>query len=425
MFDLFETRMFGTVGEITAYAIGTNSCNAGDVPLSWSGTTAAHPVIAQNIYRLEDGRFEQIGMSWLKHGFQAAAFDDCGPCEDPGTSGLLGVGCSDPYNANLNGRREPFGNGAGGLGPRSEVDPVTGVFPFPYGTHGESGDAIFKRLQVDRRDIDPSLHPEAMYFGEGHYVTADDAAAGNGLNNVSYRPLEVGSKLEGGWFLPVAGVTQVGAPAIRAWAEADDRVELVDIDVPDDGRFVLGYRCTEEDGGVWHYEFALYNLNSHRSGQRFALPVPDEVTVTNVGFNDVDAHSGEPYAGTDWSWTHAGGVLEWASASFEDDPVGANALRWGTMYNFRFDADAPPRTVRAALGLYRPGAPDTVEIVTCGPRADCPADVDRDGVVGFADLLAVLAAWGPCPGCPEDVDDSGAVGFDDVLALLAGWGPCA
>ena len=42
----------------------------------------------------------------------------------------------------------------------------------------------------------------------------------------------------------------------------------------------------------------------------------------------------------------------------------------------------------------------------------CPADLDDSGDVGFADLLAVLAAWGPCKGeCTEDLDGSGSVDF--------------
>ncbi len=54
----------------------------------------------------------------------------------------------------------------------------------------------------------------------------------------------------------------------------------------------------------------------------------------------------------------------------------------------------------------------------------CEGDVDGDRTVGFADLLAVLAAWGPCPDCPEDLDDEGVVGFGDLLIVLAAWGPC-
>ena len=54
----------------------------------------------------------------------------------------------------------------------------------------------------------------------------------------------------------------------------------------------------------------------------------------------------------------------------------------------------------------------------------CPGDLDGDGVVGFSDLVAVLAAWGPCLGCPEDLDGNNIVGFSDVVAVLSAWGPC-
>jgi uncharacterized membrane protein len=56
--------------------------------------------------------------------------------------------------------------------------------------------------------------------------------------------------------------------------------------------------------------------------------------------------------------------------------------------------------------------------------ADCPADLDGDGNVGFGDLLAVLNAWGACTGCDEDLDGDGIVGFSDVTTILAAWGPC-
>ncbi|NNM25061.1 MAG: hypothetical protein HKO59_03575 [Phycisphaerales bacterium] len=55
----------------------------------------------------------------------------------------------------------------------------------------------------------------------------------------------------------------------------------------------------------------------------------------------------------------------------------------------------------------------------------CPADFDRDGVVGFTDLLSTLGFWGPCrPPCPFDLDGSGDVGFVDLLTVLEAWGPC-
>ena len=54
----------------------------------------------------------------------------------------------------------------------------------------------------------------------------------------------------------------------------------------------------------------------------------------------------------------------------------------------------------------------------------CPGDVDDNGIVDVADLLALLAAWGPCGECPEDINGDGTVNVGDLLTLLAAWGDC-
>ena len=52
-----------------------------------------------------------------------------------------------------------------------------------------------------------------------------------------------------------------------------------------------------------------------------------------------------------------------------------------------------------------------------------PNNVSGDGVVGIADLLAVIAAWGPClPPCPADIDANGVVNIADLLLVVANWG---
>ena len=128
----------------------------------------ATPVIAQNMYRLKNDRFEQVGQSWLKHGFTALTQDicDCG-CNGEGGS-VLGVGCSDPYCCGLNGSQ-------GGLGPRFEVNPSKGEYLYPFTAKDQTGDSIYKRLQVKISDLDPALDGGGQYFVEGHYVTPDDA----------------------------------------------------------------------------------------------------------------------------------------------------------------------------------------------------------------------------------------------------------
>lgn len=52
-------------------------------------------------------------------------------------------------------------------------------------------------------------------------------------------------------------------------------------------------------------------------------------------------------------------------------------------------------------------------------------DIDDNGQIDTADLLALLAQWGPCPpNCFGDINDDGVVNTTDMLALLAAWGPC-
>lgn len=61
------------------------------------------------------------------------------------------------------------------------------------------------------------------------------------------------------------------------------------------------------------------------------------------------------------------------------------------------------------------------------PGPDCPADLNGDDSVGFADLQELLQAWGDCPivgDCPADLNGDDSVGFADLQELLQAWGPC-
>ncbi len=54
----------------------------------------------------------------------------------------------------------------------------------------------------------------------------------------------------------------------------------------------------------------------------------------------------------------------------------------------------------------------------------CDGDLDDDGMVGAADLAALLSAWGPNEGSPADLDGDGMVGASDLAVLLSAWGSC-
>ena len=364
--DMDQIIRHGTVGDISAYSFSTISCNVGTCWLNWINNTPDHPVISQNLYRLRNGRFEQLGQSWLKHGFFALSNELCSTgCI--GTDGShLGVNCSDPYNAQLNGNQ-------GGLGPKSQVNPANGVFAYPFSTQGQAGDAIYKRLQVHNADIDPALNAGAQYYIEGQYVTHDDALANNKNNNASYRQVTVSGT--GGVFnLNLAGSTVRQSPAISVWRTLDPQVRETKIELLGDGRMVLDSRVTDLGGGVWHYEYALYNMNSDRGVGAFTVPVPNGANITNIGFHDVDYHSGETYDPTDWPGIVSGATLTWATTPFAVNP-NANAIRWGTMYNFRFDANVAPLVGIAVLGIFKPGSPATFNAV-----AMVPNPCDNDGL---------------------------------------------
>ncbi len=157
-----------------------------------------------------------IGQSWLKWGYLAENTNNCGTCIDPGAPGLLGVNCADSYEAVWNGYQAA-------LGPKSVVNPFTGAFPATHATPPAT--TIGGRLDVHSTDIDT---PWALYFVEGQYVSPDDSAAGNNLNNTSYRQV---------WFRPdksltfispggTASATVQQQPGIAAWAEQDAAVFL-------------------------------------------------------------------------------------------------------------------------------------------------------------------------------------------------------
>lgn len=364
--DLTAPQRYGTVGGITAYAVGTVSCNLGSCWLNWISGTAEHPVISQNMFRLKDGRFEQIGQSWLKHGFTALTQNVCASCIAPPSGAHLGVNCSDPYVASLNGDQT-------NLGPKNDVNPNTGVYLWPdariSNTAGVNS-TIGKRLQVHNTDLAfGGGSPTALYFVEGQYVTHDDATAKNNANNASYRPVSVGASPN--FSLTLTGSTQRQRAGIKAWKDSDPTVTEVDVAAPE-GLFILSAKATSLGGGIYHYEYAVQNLTNQRAGQSFSVPIPPGAVITNPGFHDVDYHTNantpsDPiYDGTDWPVTIGSTTVSWATTPFATN-ANANALRWGTLYNFRFDANVAPGTGTVTIGLFRPGTPTTATATTVTP----------------------------------------------------------
>ncbi len=411
----------GPVEGFRAYSIATTHCNMGTAVANWFvGPDPNHPTSIPNLYRFKGGRFEQIGQGWAMHHFCALqagiCLNEADGC-DPVCGGCcngLGVGCSSPNSQTRSGQ---FGN----LGPRSEINAYAGT---NLGNHAFSqGDTTLRgRALVKQSDLEPSLNPGAVYYGERQTVAADDALSMDhtgGRNNASYRRLNVNFA---NFNMTPSGGTVRRLPAIYAWQANDPDVDTKVVDVPDEGRFHVGYRVTSNGDGTWHYEYAVHNLNSDRSAGAFSIPVPAGLPITNVGFHDIDSHSGEIYEVADWESSYDGGFLTWSTTPFEENEL-ANALRWGTMYNFRFDAPTPPKPVNVRLGLFKPGAPPKVLIQALGPKLF--GDSDGNDSIDLADFAALVdCAQGPeinavTESCDVfDIDGDTDVDWADVGAFM-------
>ena len=373
--DITTPANYTAQGELEALSLGTTSCNIGDAPANWVSSTNQHPVIGGALFRLRtvDGatRFEQVGMSWLKHGFVALSGSLCCPCLGGGGS-QLGVHCSDPYGGSLNGSQ-------GGLGPRWQVNARTGVFTYPPANPTWTGSTA-RRLEVAIAD----LAATDRYFGECIYVTQDDATAGTQNNNASYR--EVAATGSGSaWNFALVGATIRGRSAVEAWPLVDPGVQQTVFAVPGEGgKAILSWKVTALGGGQHRYEYSLYNMNSDVGFHSFGVPVAGGPAISNAGFHDVVYRNGDgpgntDFDGTDWATGQAAGHLSWSTQTFAQNPT-ANAIRWSTAYNFRFDSAAAPTTGAVRIGLYKTGQEMTlagVQVPDGGPAtgtAFCAAD---------------------------------------------------
>ena len=403
--QLYGLGQYGRLGSVVGLAIATTSWNVGNLDLRWwAAPDEEHPYIVSNLYRLHNDRLEQIGQSWIKHGFFALADTQCGgTCHyEPGhgVGNWLGQGCTDTYDASLNAMQS-------GLGPRQEVNPWTGQWTYA-GSHissGHSHNGIQHRLQVRDNDLSSINFPGALFFAEAYYVHLDDV---NVMNSASWKAVPVSGPSVGGvWSFGMSGAStppNIGF-AIDTWTGAAQTLLAQEIPVVEnaspDGRGILSAKATNLGGGTWHYEYALLNIDMHRKVGAFVVPIDSATTVTNVRFHAPDSHD-ESYDNVAWSSGSTSDCLGAAAWCLKWTTVN-NPVRWGTLYNFRFDANVPPADgplgpsgqplgATLTLGLFEPGAPAALSGVTVGPQtappgpppAPLPGDADKNRFLSFA-----------------------------------------
>ena len=358
------------IGEINNGLVGlsaaTTSCNVGTDNLNWYQLPDnRHPVIALNLYMLgKNGRMEQVGQSWVKHGFFATNEDLCRGQGIPGISDggcpridnedgqVLRPQCGDPYDETLNAREDM-------LGPRSKINPTSGAFGadaqdlsgYPPST------AAQRIITADEAAL---MQQGARFFIEAQYIASDDSTSGHSLNNVTYRemrPTKSGNRWRFDFLTPQLRFI----PAIRAWEGA----KFADVEGIEQGakaKVVVAYKVTPIEG-KFRYDYAVYNMNSDLGVGSLSIPAAG-LQSGSEGFKAAKS-SGEIWSNDPWTAKTAGNAITWSAEPFATSPK-ANAIRWGTTYNFWFVSDAAPTQGKATLGRFKTandaGSPETVSV---------------------------------------------------------------
>ena len=411
----------GRLGSTVALSMSSTLCNLGDEAIDWYGNpNPRHPFLVFNVFRDLDGRMEQIGQSWIKHGFAAAQSSGlCGnlPC-DRDSNGNLGPGCADIYGSGTNASQR-------NMGPRDEVNPWTGAFVYE-GSHldttGTTHNPVEHRLAVDDADLDRDANEGARYFLELYTVCHDDI---DHENSVGYQEFMIASGGPGGtWRFTNIDTVATQGTSLEAWPDAT-RTTIPEGDLVEDGRAYCYVRVRENGPNKWRYEYAVYNLDMARNVGSFSVPISDGALVENIGFHA--PVSDDDYSNAPWASNREGGMLTWSTTPHEVDPL-SNPIRWGSAYNFWFDAGAPPTDSEVTLGVFDGGG--TLSGPAVGPSSDIVvetvfrrSDADGNGAVDITDPVTILgtlfAGSGPLS-CPDaaDANDDNAVDVSDAVYTL-------
>ncbi len=283
------------------FMVGHSWCNSGTVNLPWVSQSGgvmvdSYPRIAFLLARESGGRMVQITtQGHSKHSPTAFNFSSgpCAPC-NVGTGAFFFVGCSDTYGSGTNA-------GQYALGPNNEINPWLGTWN-PQGSYFDRGDPAVTGPQatdsvrsltsaqvaafgpVKNRMVvrEPDLIAGATYYAQTQAVVQGEPVANRG-NNIRNRQVTI-TGTGSAWTASASAASADGSVLTR-WSGATTAIGGNGVD---DGRFVVAVKVTGPVGGVYHYEFAVHNLDNSRAGGSLRIPVDAAAVITNPGFRDVD-----------------------------------------------------------------------------------------------------------------------------------------
>lgn len=325
-----------------------------------------HPFLTWGIYRIKDGRFEQIGVSHVKHAFFATNLS-CTPgaCTGDDAHGgfghILGVGCEDTYSQGNN-------NSTGALSFRNEIQASAGIWNHTGSHFDQNGDGVQDHFGSGEGFNDHGATvlesdlqtPGSTYYIDAWYLVRNDIDI---FNTMGWR--QINPAFTSIWTFATATPLAHG-PAVNAWVSdtAPPPGSMNSLLSRDDGHVRVVVKTTDLGGGQTRYEYAIVNHDFDRQIGSFFVPTHG-TTVSDLYFHDVDRNPA-----TDWVATQNGSGITWTK-------VGANGLDWATTYNFGFTAPTPPVSAATSLDIVKPGEGSSISIMSLVP--DSEGLVFRDG----------------------------------------------
>lgn len=394
MYDVTDLGYTGRRGAAypngeAGFALGHSWCNGGSVNLPWRSELNGvmvdqYPRIAFLLARESNGRMVQIsGRSFAKHSPIAFNFQTgpCLPC-NVGSGSFFFVGCSDTYGSGINQSQYA-------LGPTEEIDPWLGTWD-PQGSYFDRGDpavtgpaamdsvrsltfsqtsafdAVKNRITVRESE----LIAGATYYGQVQAVVQGEPVAARG-NNLMSRQMSI-TGTGSSWTTSNVGNSLPGS-VLAQWQGAT--FDLAG-NGSDDGRFGVAVKVTGPVNGMWHYEYAIHNIDNNRGGASFRIPLAPGAVVQNAGFRDLDT---DPL--NDWTTSQTATELSFLATS-------ANPLEWNTIYNCWFDCS------------IEPGAGSmTIDQARIGPGAlSVPVPIPVPSGMSYATSQSIGTSCGQCTG---------------------------
>lgn len=295
-----------------------------------------HPFLVWNMYRMSQGRLEQLGSSGVKHAFLTLNFS----CTINCNSGyVLWPGCEDVYSSGTN-------DSNSNQGPREDIFASDGLFisspsffdPGGVGSQTNNSGTYENRLMINEADLGVV---GADYFLDAWYVVMHDIDIWNSMGYHSVNPSPNGS----GWtFGPLGPFTQ--STPLTEWVPfpATDPNEshvsvVIDGPTPEavypanqpDGHFRVLARAEDQGDGTWLYRYAVMNFDFDQGFSEFEVPIPNGAAVTNTFMGGPEDVLSSP-----WSVAIDEKAVRFTAPTDEKLP-------WFTLYNFEVLVDRPPQ----------------------------------------------------------------------------------